>query len=570
MTLAGVYISISIAANIAGSQRTQLLNATEAAANQAQNIFDSAVAQGGADELDAASGTALGAISRTTYTPSGTSIALLREPGQGGQPLLLEVTSPNLAVDQVISSQLRRAVRDADRRQLFSQPVALHPHADSTVPGLAVGTVLDVPLAGRYELYLVYDLSDADRTLGFVQQSLAFGGLALVVLIGAVTYVVVRLVVGPVRIAAEASEKLAEGHLEERIPVRGEDVLARLARSFNGMADSLQRQITRLASLSQVQQRFVSDVSHELRTPLTTIRLAGDMLYDKRGDFDPETARAAELLHTQIERFEVLLGDLLEMSRFDAGAVHLEIEATDVAALAREALENVAPLAGEKGSELRLVAPSVPVVAEVDARRIRRVLQNLLANAIDHGEGFPVVLYLAADETTLSLAVRDYGIGMTASAARRVFDRFWRADPSRQRTTGGTGLGLAISLEDAMLHGGRLEVWSRPRLGSCFRLTVPRHAGGPLGAPVVPLPPDAEWSPYGELPVLDPPPVAPQLERARDEGRAPLRQAEPVVQAEPAVQAEPGAAPGSEPEPPSSQGGHAAVSPERERRSAGA
>jgi two-component system sensor histidine kinase MtrB len=256
------------------------------------------------------------------------------------------------------------------------------------------------------------------------------------------------------------------------------------------MADSLQKQIVRLAALSQVQQRFVSDVSHELRTPLTTIRLAGDVLYDQRDAFPPATARTAELLRTQVQRFEILLADLLEMSRYDAGAVEVDTEPTNLVRLVEDAVDSVTNLAESKGSELRVVAPGGYFEAEVEARRIRRILQNLLGNAIDHGEGKPIIVYVDSDAHAVALAVRDYGIGMSAAAMERVFDRFWRADPSRQRTTGGTGLGLAISLEDAVLHGGWLEVWSAPGQGSCFRLTLPRKVGGVLKGSPLELPPD--------------------------------------------------------------------------------
>ena len=324
-----------------------------------------------------------------------------------------------------------------------------------------------------------------------MQQTLFLGGLALVLLIGAVTYVVVRLVVGPLRLAAATSEKLAAGQLEVRIPERGQDVIATLARSFNGMADSLQHQITKLAGLSRVQERFVSDVSHELRTPLTTIRLAGDLLYDQRATFPPDTARTAELLHTQVQRFEVLLADLLEISRYDAGAVELDIEPTNLVRLVEVAVESMAALAAERGSDLRVVAPGGYFEAEVDARRIRRILRNLLGNAVEHGEGRDIEVTVDSNQNAVAIAVRDYGIGMTAADVTKVFDRFWRADPSRKRTIGGTGLGLSISLEDANLHSGALEVWSEVASGSCFRLTLPRRWGVPMGNSPLELPPQS-------------------------------------------------------------------------------
>ncbi|MDQ1598493.1 MAG: two-component system, OmpR family, sensor histidine kinase MtrB, partial [Microbacteriaceae bacterium] len=262
------------------------------------------------------------------------------------------------------------------------------------------------------------------------------------------------------------------------------------ARSFNGMADSLQKQITKLAELSRVQQRFVSDVSHELRTPLTTIRLAGDVLYDQRDEFGPATARTAELLHTQVQRFEVLLADLLEVSRYDAGAVELEIEPTNLVRLVEDAVDSMQPLADQRGSALRFEALGGYFEAELDGRRIRRVLRNLLGNAVEHGEGRPIVVRVDSNATAVAVSVRDYGVGMSSLEVSQVFDRFWRADPSRQRTIGGTGLGLAISLEDATLHDGWLEVWSEPGVGTCFRLTLPRKRGFPIQSSPLHLAPD--------------------------------------------------------------------------------
>ncbi len=270
------------------------------------------------------------------------------------------------------------------------------------------------------------------------------------------------------------------------MPERGEDELATLAASFNGMADSLQARIRELAELSVVQQRFVSDVSHELRTPLTTIRLAGDVLYGQREDFPGPTSRTVELLHTQTDRFERLLTDLLEISRYDAGSVTLATEPTNLVHLAGDAIESMHELARERGSELRLEAPGGHLDADVDPRRIGRIVRNLLGNAIEHGEGRPIVVAVDSNETAIALSVRDYGMGMTEEETARAFDRFWRADPSRTRTIGGTGLGLAISLEDAVAHGGMLDLWSKPGMGTVFRLTLPRTTDA--SAVVSPLP----------------------------------------------------------------------------------
>ncbi|NYF11499.1 two-component system sensor histidine kinase MtrB [Leifsonia sp. AK011] len=482
----GTTMSFSVGTNLFDARRAELEATSANATLTGQRFFNEAAEQVGTDDLDVTMYDAAAAIASAASTTGGTAFAILRTPGQDGSRAPADIQSPGLP-DDVISPELREAVQTSNDSRTRSQSVGLVVDG-ATHPGLVVGSLLDIR-GIQYELYLVYDIEDAATTLGFVQQTLAVGGLALILLIGAVTVIVVRLVVGPVQLAAETSERLAAGDLEVRIPEKGEDVIATLARSFNGMAQSLQNQIERLAALSQVQQRFVSDVSHELRTPLTTIRLAGDVLYDQRETFPPATARTAELLHTQVERFELLLADLLEMSRYDAGAVDMEAEPTNLVRLAEDAIESVAALAESKGSDLRLVAPGGYFEADVDARRIRRILGNLLGNAIDHGEGKPIVIWVDSDSDAVAIAVRDYGVGMTPAAMERVFDRFWRADPSRQRTTGGTGLGLAISLEDAALHGGWLEVWSAPGEGSCFRLTLPREHGGVVRSSPLELPP---------------------------------------------------------------------------------
>jgi two-component system sensor histidine kinase MtrB len=381
----------------------------------------------------------------------------------------------------LVTPELRELVRSNTETQWW-QSVSLGPEHGAG-PGILVGQQLVVRGVGPYELYLAYNLEAASSTLTFVQAMLWVVGIALVALIGGITWFVLRSVTVPIGEAAETSAQLAAGDLGVRLPVRGDDELAVLGRSFNAMADSIESQIKELAELSLVQQRFVSDVSHELRTPLTTIRLAADMLNDQRDGFDPATARAAELLHAQVQRFETLLTDLLEISRYDAGSVQLELEPTSLAHLAEDVIGSMHQLAERHGSDVRLLAPGGHSLVEMDARRVRRIVRNLLGNAIEHGEGRPIVVSVDSDQNAVALGVRDFGLGMRPGEAEHVFDRFWRADPSRTRTIGGTGLGLSIALGDARLHGGRLEVWSELGRGSHFVLTLPRRAGGGITGP---------------------------------------------------------------------------------------
>ncbi|KQQ28019.1 histidine kinase [Frondihabitans sp. Leaf304] len=476
VTVIGASISISIGNNVYDQRRAQIESESQRATVLAQGIFDSATSteDNNQVELDSLQNQAQSAILSSTSSPGGTSIAILRTPGQSTSQTIQNIASPDFP-NSSISREMRSAVaRDSDR--LHFQPVSLTTSA-GRAPGIAVGSTLQVPTAGQYELYLVYDLSDAQKTLDFMKQTLAIGSIALVLLIAVITYVVVRLVVAPIRQAAETSQLIAAGHLEERIPEAGRDVVATLGRSFNGMADVMQRQIEQLAHLSRMQQMFVSDVSHELRTPLTTIRLAGDVLYGNRGDFDPVSHRTAELLHTQIDRFEMLLADLLEISRFDAGAVELETEPVPFVTLVTDSLAEFEPLAAEAGSTITLNARGGFFEAEADPRRLRRILRNLVGNAIEHGEGRPITVTIDSDADAVAIAVDDHGVGLRAEHAERVFDRFWRADPSRRRTIGGTGLGLSISREDAILHGGQLEVASELGVGTRFVLTLPRRRG---------------------------------------------------------------------------------------------
>ncbi len=343
-----------------------------------------------------------------------------------------------------------------------------------SVPAVLFAKRVSTPGGLAAEVYYVFPLTQDQQTLNNVEESLLLAGLVLVLALAVIAWFVTRQVVTPVRMAAAIAERLAAGRLDEQMRVRGEDDLASLATSFNKMAMNLQSQIRRLEELSRMQRRFVSDVSHELRTPLTTVRMAADLIHDAREDFDPTVARSAELLQTQLDRFEELLADLLEISRFDAGAAVLDAEPVDLRILTRKVVDGAAPLAENKGSRMVTRFPDRPAVAEVDTRRIDRILRNLVVNAIEHGEGKDVVITIAADEDAVAISVRDYGVGLRPGESSLVFNRFWRADPARARTTGGTGLGLSIALEDAKLHRGWLQAWGEPGGGTQFRLTVPR------------------------------------------------------------------------------------------------
>jgi two-component system, OmpR family, sensor histidine kinase MtrB len=353
------------------------------------------------------------------------------------------------------------------------------------VPGLLIGE----PFGAGFALYYFFPLAAEQQTIASIQQSLLVAGIAVVFLLAAIGWLVTRWVVVPVRQAVQGAKRLSTGELDQRMAVRGSDELAALATSFNEMAASLQEKLHELEDLSQVQRQFVSDVSHELRTPLTTIKIASDVLYGSRDGMEAAAARSAELMQGQLERFESLLTDLLEISRYDANAATLDAEPVDVCTIVLQSADIAQHMAERRGTKIEFRLPAMPCIAEVDRRRVERILRNLLLNAVEHGEDKDTVVTVATDSAAVAVSVRDFGVGLRPGEEQLVFDRFWRADPARARTSGGTGLGLAIALEDARLHGGWLEAWGEPGQGSVFRLTLPRAVGGELHGSPLPLNP---------------------------------------------------------------------------------
>jgi two-component system sensor histidine kinase MtrB len=403
------------------------------------------------------------------------------------------IASPAIASDadpgvDAVPAALREVVRGSNLAVQYAQ-VPEPGSAAKLVNGLIVGELIQAR-SGVFELYYLFPLTAEQQTIALVERTVLLAGIALVVLVLVIALIVTRQVVLPVRVAAETAGRLAAGDLSKRIEVHGSDDIARLGQSFNDMADSLQRQIRRLEDLSRLQRRFTSDVSHEMRTPLTTIRMAAEYLHAGRTDFPPELSRAAELLHTELDRFESLLADLLEISRYDAGAAHLESEPADMRSVVAASVEANRLLAERHGSELVVRAPDVALSVDMDSRRVERILRNLVGNALDHGEGKPIVITVGYDADAVAVTVRDHGVGLRAGQSALVFNRFWRGDPSRSRLTGGTGLGLAISLEDARLHDGWLQAWGERGRGAQFRLTLPRRAGHTLMHSPLPLVPD--------------------------------------------------------------------------------
>jgi len=385
--------------------------------------------------------------------------------------------------------EIRKKVRSSDLVEYEYAKVKYQDRADANV--LIVGRKIVIPKSGNYEMYLVYSLNSQNQTLSIIKNALLFTGLALLFLIGLITWLVVRQVVRPVREAASIAQKFTQGDFAQRMKVESSDEIATLGNAFNDMALSLESQISRLENLSRVQQRFVSDVSHELRTPLTTLRMASEVIHSHKDSFDPKIARSSELLVAQLDRFERLLEDLLEISRFDAEVAELEPVDFDLISLIERCIEDVRANAHDHFISISIDHETEQAMINADIRRVERIMRNLLSNALDHADEKPVNVTVVSTRTEVAVGVRDFGSGIEPLALSRIFDRFWRADPSRARVRGGTGLGLSIALEDARLHNGELDAWGEPGRGAHFVLTLPRIAGQQIGGrPIRPQPED--------------------------------------------------------------------------------
>ena len=447
-------------------------------------------------------GTIVSKLQAPAEAESSYGVAILLAAGYSGEVFRAGETAG--VVTSEIPAKLTSKVDALQKRGESTASFTFASMGSPSAPGTLVpGLVYGVPVGPYYQLYYFFPLTQVQQSLNQIQRTLLLGGVVLVFLFAAIAALVTRWVVTPVRHAARGAQRLSTGNLGERMPVRGVDELAALATSFNEMAASLQEKMSALQDLSQVQRQFVSDVSHELRTPLTTIKIAADVLFANRDQLDGPVSRSAELLQSQLERFESLLTDLLEISRYDANVAVLDAEPVDICDLARQSADVAQQLAERRGAKIEFRLPAEPCIAEVDRVRVERILRNLLVNAVEHGEGKDAVVTVAGDSAAVAVAVRDYGIGLAPGEERLVFDRFWRADPARARTTGGTGLGLAIALEDARLHSGWLEAWGELGRGSVFRLTLPRTVGAELAGSPLPVAPDEADGSTGSLAATD-------------------------------------------------------------------
>ena len=473
MLAAGAVIVSQVRSQLFDRAVTAVVDEFESSLTAAKSAFDNTTSNTAAE---------MQGLVRTVIAPfsdparSAIGATMLRSPNQPAEAfqILEPFTQSSAQIRSLITDDMRSAVPGSD--SVHWQSVAVPGQSGETAPGIMVGAPLTIPGAGAYELYAVYSLENQEATVKLVVGVLTAGALVLVLLLALITWLVVGLVLRPVQEASKNARRLADGVFEARMVVRGDDELAHLAESFNQMAESLSEQFTRLERVSGVQQEFVSAVSHELRTPVTTIRMAGQLIYDKRAELPPALRRSAELQHDQLINLDTTLSDLLEISRFDAGAMSLATETADLSEIVARTVASQSILADSNGVDV-VVEHAGDTTAKVEPRRVERIIRNLLVNALEHAEGKPVRVLVVGGDNAVAVEVSDRGVGLTDEQAEHVFDRFWRADTARVRKSGGTGLGLTIAREDALLHGGKLQCAGALGVGATFLLSLPREPG---------------------------------------------------------------------------------------------
>jgi len=292
--------------------------------------------------------------------------------------------------------------------------------------------------------------------------------VAAVVVAGLVAVFVIaalaRRLLGPIETLTDAARRMGAGDRSVRVPVASGDELGELGRSFNRMADAIERQET-------LRRNLVGDVAHELRTPLTNLRAELEALQDGLAQPDP---RAIDSLHEDVRLLARLVDDLQDIALAEAGRLELRTGEVPLADAARRAVAAMEARARAAGVEVGVAVPA-DLVVRADRDRLGQILSNLLANAITHTPANGrVAISAAASNGVVETTVSDTGRGIEPEHLPFVFDRFYRTDPSRSRASGGSGLGLAIVRQLVRAQGGEATASSEPGRGTRVSFTLPR------------------------------------------------------------------------------------------------
>ncbi|MFI6784681.1 sensor histidine kinase [Micromonospora sp. NPDC050276] len=318
--------------------------------------------------------------------------------------------------------------------------------------------VVGVPLSASATYFEVNSLRELEQTSQVLALALTTVAIMVAASGAALGWYATRHGLRPLTAVTDAAEKIAAGDFTARLDTATDPDLTRLSSSFNQMVDRLAHRIER-------DRRFAADVSHELRSPLQTLAAAASVLARRREHQDERTAIAAGLVADEIDRFQRLVNDLIDLARSDQPAHRGPV---DIVALARDACRTL-----DLPTALVHLAPDVPATWLVERRRVAQVLANLLDNAVTYGGG-PAGIRLDRDGSAGIIEVEDDGPGVPVEDREAIFDRFVRGRAAHTRGTGdGTGLGLALVAQHATAHAGHVTVGDRPGGGACFRVALP-------------------------------------------------------------------------------------------------
>jgi two-component system, OmpR family, sensor histidine kinase MtrB len=399
--------------------------------------------------------------------------------GADSHSVLIHRGTPSSSSLSLTASSIPSALRN----DVLRGSVATQTYRDGAQgqPQIVVG----VPIPSVHAAYFeVFSLSDLDHTLRVLGLTLIGAGIVTTLIGAGLGRIASNRSLRPLAGVSRAAVAIAGGQLDTRLTSDAADPdLVGLTTSFNAMVDELQVRIEREA-------RFNSDVSHELRSPLTTLSASLEVLEADRDGLPPRARRALQLLGADLRRFQRMVGDLLEMSRADAGSVDVFLEEVNVSELVQRAVDAGVRNLGQEGSPPQMVlAPGVETLrVDVDKRRFERVMANLLENAANYGGGATVVTVTGVDgdgeADHVEIGVEDAGPGVNPLERTKVFERFFRGPVSGRRGTGtGTGLGLALVAEHVRLMHGRVRVDSSPSGGARFVVVLP----------VAPVREEGEW-----------------------------------------------------------------------------
>jgi signal transduction histidine kinase len=313
----------------------------------------------------------------------------------------------------------------------------------------------DVQGAGITALQITY------QSIGrfFIRAGLVAIGIAIIL-----TYFLSRRILSPVRALTKAAKRFGKGDFSHRVNYEGKGEMAELAQSFNSMAEDLQKN-------EQLRRNMVADVAHELRTPISNLRGYLEAISD--GLVQPDE-KAITSLHEEADSLARLVADLQELTLADSGKLKITLQPEDISKLVQEIVTAIQGKAANKGINVSSELPEVLPLVDIDAQRIKQVLNNLLDNAIAHtGAGGSVKVTSHQQEDSIFISVTDTGEGIPPEHLALIFERFYRVDKSRTRATGGTGLGLTIAKRLVEAHGGTIGVTSQPGKGSVFTFSLP-------------------------------------------------------------------------------------------------